>query len=70
MKTNETKEQARFLMNEIVYLNPELNSEKIQGREFTSQLCDITESLEVSNASQSFIDLCWNRITLGITKFR
>lgn len=61
---------AKFYMNEITYLMSSIESEKMQGRKFTSKLAELTELLEVKNCRESFIDLCWSFVTNGLTKFK
>lgn len=63
-------ETAKFYMNEITYLMPSIESEKMQGRNFTSKLSELTEILEVNNCRESFVSLCWSFVTSGLTKFK
>ena len=70
IKISDTMETAKFYMNEITYLIASNETEKMQGRKFTSKLAELTELLEVKNCRESFIDLCWSFVTNGLTKFK
>lgn len=66
-------ENAKFLMNELVYLVPSLPVEKSQGREFTSKLSASMERLEMldnKGECDSFISLVSVRITISLNKFK
>lgn len=70
IKISDTMETAKFYMNEITYLMPNIETEKMQGRKFTSKLTELTEILELNNCRQAFVDLCWSFVTNGLTKFK
>jgi hypothetical protein len=60
---------AKFYMNELVYLVPTSERESEQAAKFIGELAGVAYELGERGVRQSFIDLCMSRINSAMDKF-
>ena len=60
---------AKFYMNELVYLVPTSERESEQASRFAGDLASVAYELGERGYRQSFIDLCMSRIETADSKF-
>ena len=66
---NTRMEEAKFYMNELVYLNADIPSENEQAHSYIAHLMMAKDDLQDMGARDSFVDLCASRATSAMNKF-
>lgn len=67
--TSDLVADAKYYMNELVYLAPASEQESEQAAKFIGDLVQVAYELGERNYRQSFIQLCMDRTSSSMDKF-